>query len=126
MNLIKGLRGSKLDIMMNKNFRYYFLVGLFSILPIAATLWLIRVILTFFAGPAKSIIGNILPSVFPGQEIISWIVGFIMTIIFVLTCGYIISSVFGKMLFSKIENIIGRIPIAVSYTHLTLPTTPYV
>ena len=111
MSLIKGLRESKLGRMMNKNFRYYFLVGLFSILPIAATLWLIRVILTFFAGPAKSIIGNIMPAVVPGQEIISWIVGFIMTIIFVLTCGYIISSVFGKILFSKIESIIGRIPI---------------
>ncbi len=96
---------------MNKKFRYYFLIGLFSILPIAATLWLMRVILTFFAGPAKSIIGNILPSVVPGQEFISWVVGFIMTIIFVLSSGYIISSVFGKILFSKIESIIARIPI---------------
>ncbi|MDC0145277.1 DUF502 domain-containing protein [bacterium] len=96
---------------MNKNFRYYFLIGLFSILPIAATLWLMRVILTFFAGPAKSIIGNILPSAVPGQEFISWVVGFIMTIIFVLSSGYIISSVFGKILFSKIESIIARIPI---------------
>ena len=111
MNLIKGLRESKLDIIMNKKFRYYFLIGLFSILPIAATLWLMRVILTFFAGPAKSIIGNILPSVVPGQEFISWVVGFIMTIIFVLSSGYIISSVFGKILFSKIESIIARIPI---------------
>ena len=111
MNLIKGLRESKLGIIMNKNFRYYFLIGLFSILPIAATLWLMRVILTFFAGPAKSIIGNILPSVVPGQEFISWVVGFIMTIIFVLSSGYIISSVFGKILFSKIESIIARIPI---------------
>tara|TARA_B100001250_G_scaffold88510_1_gene73321 strand:- start:924 stop:1577 length:654 start_codon:yes stop_codon:yes gene_type:complete len=111
MNLIKGLRESKLSIIMNKKFRYYFLIGLFSILPIAATLWLMRVILTFFAGPAKSIIGNILPSVVPGQEFISWVVGFIMTIIFVLSSGYIISSVFGKILFSKIESIIARIPI---------------
>ena len=111
MNLIKGLRESKLGIIMNKNFRYYFLIGLFSILPIAATLWLMRVILTFFAGPAKSIIGNILPSAVPGQEFISWVVGFIMTIIFVLSSGYIISSVFGKILFSKIESIIARIPI---------------
>ena len=111
MNLIKGLRESKLGIIMNKKFRYYFLIGLFSILPIAATLWLMRVILTFFAGPAKSIIGNILPSVVPGQEFISWVVGFIMTIIFVLSSGYIISSVFGKILFSKIESIIARIPI---------------
>ena len=96
---------------MNKNFRYYFLIGLFSILPIAATLWLIRIILSFFAGPAQSIINKILPSVVPGQEIISWIVGFILTFLFVLITGYIVSSVFGKILFSKIESIISRIPI---------------
>ena len=111
MNLIKGLRESKLDIIMNKKFRYYFLIGLFSILPIAATLWLIRVILSFFAGPAQSIINKILPSAVPGQEIISWIVGFILTFLFVLITGYIVSSVFGKILFSKIESIISRIPI---------------
>ena len=111
MNLIKGLRESKLDIIMNKNFRYYFLIGLFSILPIAATLWLIRVILSFFAGPAQSIINKILPSAVPGQEIISWIVGFILTFLFVFITGYIVSSVFGKILFSKIESIISRIPI---------------
>lgn len=96
---------------MNKKFRYYFLIGLFSILPIAATLWLIRVILSFFAGPAQSIINKILPSAVPGQEIISWIVGFILTFLFVLISGYIVSSVFGKILFSKIESIISRIPI---------------
>jgi len=111
MNLIKGLRESKLDIIMNKKFRYYFLIGLFSILPIAATLWLIRVILSFFAGPAQSIINKILPSAVPGQEIISWIVGFILTFLFVFITGYIVSSVFGKILFSKIESIISRIPI---------------
>jgi len=111
MNLIKGLRESKLGIIMNKKFRYYFLIGLFSILPIAATLWLIRVILSFFAGPAQSIINKILPSAVPGQEIISWIVGFILTFLFVFITGYIVSSVFGKILFSKIESIISRIPI---------------
>ena len=96
---------------MSKNFRYYFFIGLFSILPIAATLWLIRFILTFFAGPAQSVINKILPFEIPGQEVISWIVGFIMTLIFVLLCGYIISSVFGKFLFTKMEDVISRIPL---------------
>ena len=96
---------------MNNNFRYYFFIGLFSILPIAATLWLIRVILTFFAGPAQSIIDKILPFEIPGQGAISWIVGFVLTILFVLVCGYIISSVFGKFLFAKMEDIISRIPL---------------
>ena len=97
--------------MINNNFKYYFFIGLFSILPIAATLWLIRVILTFFAGPAQSVINQILPFEVPGQQAISWIIGFILTILFVLVSGYIISSVFGKFLFAKMEDIISRIPL---------------
>lgn len=97
--------------MKNNNFKYYFFIGLFSILPIAATLWLIRVILTFFAGPAQSVINQILPFEVPGQQAISWIIGFVLTILFVLVSGYIISSVFGKFLFSKMEDIISRIPL---------------
>ena len=97
--------------MINNNFKYYFFIGLFSILPIAATLWLIRVILTFFAGPAQSIINQILPFEVPGQQAISWIIGFVLTILFVLVSGYIISSVFGKFLFAKMEDIISRIPL---------------
>ena len=97
--------------MTNNNFKYYFFIGLFSILPIAATLWLIRVILTFFAGPAQSLINQILPFEVPGQQAISWIIGFVLTILFVLVSGYIISSVFGKFLFSKMEDIISRIPL---------------
>ena len=97
--------------MINNNFKYYFFIGLFSILPIAATLWLIRVILTFFAGPAQSIINQILPFEVPGQQAISWIIGFVLTILFVLVSGYIISSVFGKFLFAKMEDVISRIPL---------------
>lgn len=97
--------------MINRSIRYYFFIGLFSILPIAATLWLMRIILTFFAGPAQSIINKILPFNFPGEQVISWIIGFVLTILFVLICGYVISSVFGKFLFTKIEDIISRIPL---------------
>ena len=110
MNLIKGLNESKLHIIMNTSFRYYFLIGLFSILPIAATLWLMRIILTFFASPAQSIINEILPKN-PASTALSWVIGFLLTFLFVLICGYIVSSVFGKIIFSKIESIINRIPI---------------
>ena len=96
---------------MGKNFRYYFLVGLFSIIPIAATWWLMDIIFRFFAGPAQSIIDQIIPYEFMGQKLLTWSIGFLATVLFVLACGYIISSVFGKLLFSKIEKIIARIPL---------------
>jgi len=95
---------------VNKNFRYYFLIGLFSILPIAATIWLIKVILTFFSGPAQSVFNQFLPDI-PFSSNLSWIIGFLFTISFVLLAGYIVSSVFGKILLKKIEDIISYIPI---------------
>ena len=99
---------------MNRNFKYYFFVGLFSIIPMAATMWLINWILNIFVGPGQSIINNILPNfnwVTPIKPYVSWLVGFILTILFVLLSGYIISSVFGRYLFSKLEGIILKIPI---------------
>ncbi len=96
---------------MSKNFRYYFLVGLFSIIPVAATWWLMDIIFRFFAGPAQSIVDKIIPYEFVGQKLLTWTIGFLATVLFVLVCGYIISSVFGKLLFSKIEKIIARIPL---------------
>ena len=96
---------------MSKNFRYYFLVGLFSIIPVAATWWLMDIIFRFFAGPAQSIIVKIIPYEFMGQKLLTWAIGFLATVLFVLVCGYVISSVFGKLLFSKIEKIIARIPL---------------
>ena len=99
---------------MNKNFKYYFFVGLFSILPMAATIWLINWILNIFVGPGQSIINNILPDfnwIAPIKPYVTWLIGFILTILFVLLSGYIISSVFGRYLFSKLESIILQIPI---------------
>ena len=61
---------------MSKNFRYYFLVGLFSIIPVAATWWLMDIIFRFFAGPAQSIIVKIIPYEFMGQKLLTWAIGF--------------------------------------------------
>ena len=99
---------------MNRNFKYYFFVGLFSIIPMAATIWLINWILNTFVGPGQSIIDNILPNfnwITPIKPYVTWLIGFILTILFVLFSGYIISSVFGRYLFSKLESIILKIPI---------------
>ena len=100
---------------MNKKFKYYFFVGFFSILPIGATVWVLKWLLTLLVGPAQSITKLILPStkIFNAtQPYASWIIGFILSITFVFVFGYIVSSFFGRLLFSKIEQIIARIPIA--------------
>ena len=96
---------------MNKKFKYYILVGFFSILPIGATIWVLKWLLTLLVGPAQSITKFLLPSTIL-QPYASWVFGFILTIAFVFIFGYIVSSFLGRLLFSKIENLIEQIPIA--------------
>ena len=96
---------------MNKKFKYYILVGFFSILPIGATIWVLKWLLTLLVGPAQSITKVLLPSTIL-QPYASWVFGFILTIAFVFIFGYIVSSFLGRLLFSKIENLIEQIPIA--------------
>ena len=96
---------------MNKKFKYYILVGFFSILPIGATIWVLKWLLTLLVGPAQSITKVLLPSTIL-QPYASWVFGFILTITFVFIFGYIVSSFLGRLLFSKIENLIEQIPIA--------------
>ena len=100
---------------MNNKFKYYMFIGFFSILPIGVTIWLLKWLLTLLVGPAESITKILLPSskIFNAtQPYASWVIGFIMTITFVFSFGYIVSSFFGRVLFSKIEQFIGQIPIA--------------
>ena len=70
---------------MSNKTRYYFFVGLFSIIPMAATIWLINWILNIFVGPGQSIINGVLPDFYwfvPIKPYVSWVVGFVLTILF--------------------------------------------
>ena len=99
---------------MNNKFKYYIFIGFFSIFPIGATVWLLKWLLTVLVGPAQSITKILLPSstLFNAtQPYASWVIGFILTVSFVFTFGFLVSSFFGRILFSKIEQIIAQIPI---------------
>lgn len=100
---------------MNNKFKYYMFIGFFSIFPIGATVWLLKWLLTVLVGPAQSITKILLPSsaLFNAtQPYASWVIGFILTISFVFTFGFLVSSFLGRILFSKIEQVIAQIPIA--------------
>ena len=90
---------------MKRNFTYYFFVGLFTMIPIGATLWVLNWGLKSFAGPGQKIINKILPGNAVSGSLdyyITWVIGLGLTILLVIFSGYIISSVFGKFLFTKI------------------------
>ena len=93
---------------MNNKARYYFFVGLFSIIPIGVIFFLVKWILELSLSPAQSVISEILPIEHPS---ITWVIAFILTVSFILLSGYLVSSVFGRLLFSEIEKIISQIPV---------------
>ena len=93
---------------MIKKLRYYFFVGLFSIIPIGVIFFLIKWILGLSISPAKSIVSSIFSI---QHESITWIIAFVLTISFILLSGYLISSFFGRMLFLEIEKIISQVPV---------------
>ena len=93
---------------MKTSFRYYFFVGLFSIIPIGVMFFLVKWILELSLSPAQSVISEILPIEHPS---ITWVIAFILTVSFILFSGFLVSSVFGRLLFSEIEKIISQIPV---------------
>ena len=94
--------------------RYYFVIGIFSIIPFAVTIWLINWTLKLFASPIQPVVEYLLPNVesfLPLQPYISFLASLLLTTICVVLCGFLVSSVFGKLFFSKIETRIAQIPM---------------
>ncbi len=98
---------------MNKA-KYFFVIGIFSIIPFAVTIWLINWVLTLFASPVQPIVDYLLPEsgfFLYTKSYLSLLTSILLTTICVIIVGYLVSSVFGRLFFSKIETKIARIPI---------------
>ena len=95
--------------MSSKTTKHYILTGLFSILPIAATYWIIVKLFNFFSSPGSTIVEIIFSDKAP--RYIPELAGFILTILFIYIIGILVSNVLGKRIYLWIENILSRIPI---------------
>ena len=61
--------------------KYYILTGLFSIIPVAATYWILVNLFHFFSTPGSTIVGIIFSNKVP--RYIPELSGFILTILFI-------------------------------------------
>ena len=101
------------------NIRKYIITGIISIIPLALTYWLIKYLFMFFSEPGKYIVDiifnytfiNKIPFIFNFYIYFSYLIGFILTILFLFVVGAIISNVFGKRLYLFFESILSKIPI---------------
>ena len=99
------------------NRKNYFITGLFSIIPIAITYFIITKLFSVFSKPGQTLIKTIFPEV--TLPFIDLIMGFILTFLFIYLLGLIVSNVIGKKLYSFLESILSRIPL-VSYIYNTI------
>ena len=95
--------------MSYKTTKYYILTGLFSILPIAATYWIVMKLFQFFSTPGSTIVEIIFSDKVPLY--IPELAGFILTILFIYIIGILVSNVLGKRVYLWLEAILSRIPI---------------
>lgn len=95
--------------MSSKTTKYYILTGLFSILPIAATYWIVVKLFNFFSNPGSRIVEIIFSEKVPLY--IPELAGFILTILFIYIIGILVSNVLGKRVYLWIEGVLARIPV---------------
>lgn len=95
--------------MAAKSTKYYVFTGLLSILPIAATYWIIVRLFNFFSRPGAAIVEFIFTDKVPPY--IPQITGFILTILFIYFIGLFVSNVLGKRIYVWLEDILSRIPV---------------
>ena len=103
--------------MAPKSFKYYIFTGLLSILPVAATYWILLKLFQFFSTPGAAIVEFIFKDKVP--KYIPELAGFILTILFISFAGMVVSNVLGKRIYAWFETVLSRIPV-VSVVYRTI------
>ena len=103
--------------MAPKSFKYYIFTGLLSILPVAATYWILLKLFQFFSTPGAAIVEFIFKDKVP--KYVPELAGFILTILFISFAGMLVSNVLGKRIYAWFETVLSRIPV-VSVVYRTI------
>ena len=103
--------------MAPKSFKYYIFTGLLSILPLAATYWILLKLFQFFSTPGAAIVEFIFKDKVP--KYVPELAGFILTILFISFAGMVVSNVLGKRIYAWFEGLLSRIPF-VSVVYRTI------
>ena len=99
-------------------YKKYILTGIISIIPVYITYWIIEQIFLIVSIPGKNII-SYFTSLFNFSNdintqlitITEYMLGFILTIMFLFFFGLIISNVIGKKIYSFFETLLNSIPV---------------
>ena len=96
-----------------KHIKSKFLTGLFILIPLIVTVYIIYLIISFFEPIVAPIVRNILNKI-TGRELYIPGAGFILFIIITYITGVFASNYFGKMALARGERLLKRIPVVKS------------
>lgn len=90
---------------MAKRIRHLFLSGLFSLLPIAATLYVMYFLLRFLDGMLGSFVQDMIGYPVPGA-------GIVASFLLIVLTGFLVTNVLGEKLLHYAERVLQRMPVA--------------
>lgn len=93
-----------------KHIKSKFLTGLFILIPLIATIYIVYVIISFFEPLVSPFVRNMFFRL-SGRELYIPGAGFVLFIVITYLTGTIASNYFGKTLLSRGEKILKRIPV---------------
>lgn len=92
--------------------RVAFIAGILVVVPLAATIWVLTLVMGFLEGTVRLLPDAVQPEVLVGQPIPG--LGILLTLSTVILAGALTRSFFGRRLIELYEAMLGRVPIVSS------------
>ena len=96
---------------MNKrgHFKQYILTGIFSIIPIYATYWIVKQLFFLLSSPGTKIYNIIFAE--NNINYLPELIGFLLTVVAIYFIGHFVTNVIGRRILIRLEELVERIPI---------------
>ncbi len=106
------------------DFRRNFLAGLFVLLPVVVTIWLLNYLFSLLSALGQPLVDSLIRSMSlaPGKteriqralEVFKDIVSFVLVVVLIYLLGWGTNKVLGKRFLAAFDNLVNRIPLAKS------------
>lgn len=87
-----------------KRLRKLFVTGLFVLLPVVATIYILLFLFNIFDGLFRGVLQTVFGRPLPG-------VGVVFTLLLVLLTGFLATNIIGKKIIVSLEKMIGKVPV---------------
>lgn len=87
-----------------KRLRKLFVTGLFVLLPVVATIYILLFLFNIFDGLFRGVLQTVFGRSLPGVDVV-------FTLLLVLLTGFLATNIIGKKIIVSLEKMIGKVPV---------------